>query len=216
MAQLGVLAAGVGVPTTITQSFVPGVVLLPDSITPPNIQSLTTAIDGDTLLNLQGVDIIQAYAEYMKKSNLTVPTKSNGLVIASGFIPKQTLQLNLVNNAAGAVNVFGYSYKKDGVPVVGGMVVAQANSYVEIDNFTALFFLPANFARAQVYFSDGHNEQMVDAELRSLFSLSNDNTDGGLDFGSVTVIDNQYGNISRVTLYANGVGNLTIAKVIIP
>jgi len=216
MSQIGTLAAGAGIPTNINQSFVPSVILLPDAITPPDLQSITTTIDGVTMLNLTGQSIIRAYANFMNRVTASASTILNGIIIATGFISKQTLQLNLVNNAAGAVNVFGYSFRKEGKPVVGGMVVANPNAFVEIENFTALFFEPANLTTAQVYFSDGHNERMTNAELRSLFGYSNDTNAGGLvAAGTVTCIDNQLGNIDRVTLYA-GAAALTIAKVVIP
>jgi hypothetical protein len=216
MSQIGVLGAGAGVATNINQSFVPSIILLPDGVTPPNLQSLTSTIDGVTMLSLTGSSIIAAYAQYMSRVNASASAILNGIIIATGFIAKQTLQLNLVNNAAGAVNIFGYSFRKAGKPVTGGMVVANPNAFVEIENFTALFFEPANLTTAQLYFADGHNERMTNAELRSLFGLSNDNMAGGLSAaGTVTVIDNQLGNIDRVTLYA-GAGALTIAKVNVP
>jgi len=216
MSQIGVLAAVAGTPTNINQSFVPSVILIPDAITPPPVRSITTTIDGVTMLNLTGASIIQAYANYMNRVSASASAILNGIIIATGFIPKQTLQLNLVNDAAPAANIFGYSFRKEGKPIVGGMVVANPNAFIEVDNFTALFFEPANLTTAQVYFSDGHNERMTNAELRSLFGYSNDTMAGGLvAAGTVTCIDNQLGNIDRVTLYA-GAAALTVAKVTMP
>lgn len=88
-----------------------------------------------------------------------------------------------------------------------------ANGNVDFQAFDVLYFLPANFARAQVTFDSGWVEEMTAAELQGLYNANRNSEASGLVNGFVVVEGARAPRGFRVTkirVFAGSGGNCDV------
>lgn len=226
--KIGTLLGGAAVVTTISgQAQCDEYMVIGTPGTANPLQAIQVEVGGKTVLNINSAALITAWMKYLVEA-------LNGAV---GFIVKiSTGQINqsttyrLTNAGATVPDIYVFSDSEDGVPLEVASKTINSNSAETFRKFSALFLeTPANLSYADVRFrhdtgrKDGsgkrivsyHTEQLSSFELNALFSLTNQ-ADATGTLGTVTVIDNSRQTIDEVTIYTNGVGNLTVLVARIP
>ena len=215
MSRIGILTgvAGSAGATLITKNFVPAYVVIGLIDTDLVITEYSVTIGGVVRQQVTTQVTVQAIAKYLMECLLGADVKI-GMVLklADGFIPDQTLELRLIQTGVTTPIVYGFSDSKgQGFPVLCGQSTILASSNQDYDNFTALFFPPANFDYAQIVFTDGHSDKLVAAELAALFTFQNQADADGYLAGQIC-IDNKEKSIGSVTLFTTGGGTMQVSN----
>jgi hypothetical protein len=215
----GPMTTGDNVITTFTRNYVDQFLMIGSVDTNNVVKRISIQVGGVVRQLLTGAPIIGAMMKYMMEFLGGADVKVGLLFkMANGFIPDQNVIIDLTNSGANTPVVYGFSTnRRNGVPVVSGMEQVIVDSSLEWDNtdpsrsFTALFFESTNLDYAQVEFVDGYSVPLNALELNAIFAIENQ-TDADGQLNAVTVIDNQLGNIKKITLWAV-TGNLSVARL---
>lgn len=209
MAIIGSLAASTT--TTITQSFVPELVVIATVDQANPISNLTVTIGGTVYQSLSAQARITAAMKYLVQGLLGADVKIGSILkIADGFLPTETLQLTATNADASVYTVYGFSTGRGSKKVMAGETTIQASSYETFEQFTSLLLDATNLNRVDIMFEDGHTDPFSAAELQALFVMRN-TSDADGDLGSLICIDNRFGNILQAKIFTTSGGSMTVA-----
>jgi len=213
------LTTGNAIKTSVVVDWVPSIILIGDAGAVPAIEGLIVTIGGRTVQQYQqtNANVLNTLAQL----GHDVADGANNLngsyfMISRGFIKKQTCQLDFINSGAFTPIVYGYSMSKGNVDdsivsLFSDLVLVDQSQLFEGDTFDYLVFEDDNFNGADIEFADGHFEgQLTEAELMGLLATTT-NVPAGVAASDVIAIDNTFGNIKSVTLYAT-TGNLSVAR----
>jgi hypothetical protein len=215
LSQIGTLAGGAGVVTTLTQNNVYQFIQvgLIDADVP--VRQFNVTIEGEDTINVVGVTFVQAFAKLVTAGLLGADVKKAMILpVADGSAENARVQYRLTNDGATTPVIYGYGTAQFNAPVMAGMESIVALSNATFNEFTFLILDQTNIDKAIVTFLDGHTDEFTVTELAGLTCLSENILDAdGLIAGRL-IIDGQI--CSSIKIYATAGGNVQVCRVTLP
>jgi len=199
--QIGTIAAGAGVITTINVQFLPQFLLWNDAAT---LQGLRVNVlgDGNTVdLDTAGLDVFQGVRQYGQVANNFL------LPLANGIVKNKSVEIIATNGGANAITLYGINMRNNGniyFQSLKATVVADSGAtfrrfaFLGLPNFAATDLLTIGF-------KDGLVQKFNQAELFAWLQLTQndvsfegiDNFDGKIDYVQLTPAANEIVHIMR-------------------
>lgn len=135
--------------------------------------------------------------------------------LALGKLNNQEVEINLTNNTAEPVDVYGFGTKRSGIVRKANTQTVNDGSSAEYKGFDALLFDPENVSQVEVVFAGGYKELLTIDELVALMVKIYPVTDQeGLLGGLIVLKNTGFGNppFQSVQVYSSG-GSTTVLRI---
>jgi len=213
MAQIGTMATGAGVVTSINLPYCPQYLIIDKAwASSLDLTNLDVSINGQSTISLIGADDIDAVAQIRHQVSGAGAGPYAVMELANGQINAPTL-LRLTQEGDNTNSIFGVSSGVGTSAYRYSQFTVNATSNQTFSEFDSVLInsSPTNIDSVEIQWVDGYSDRFSPKELPALFaSLYSANAEAQYSAGNdIAFINNEDGNIANITCYTNASGSAT-------